>query len=54
MPLKPLFVQLEDTIKRFKGIVDGDYDHLPESAFYMIGTIDQAVEKAKKMAAEAA
>ncbi len=49
-----VFVQLEDTIKGFKGIVDGDYDHLPESAFYMIGTIDQAVEKAKKMAAEAA
>ncbi len=49
-----VFVQLEDTIKGFKGIVDGEYDHLPESAFYMIGTIDQAVEKAKKMAAEAA
>ncbi len=49
-----VFVQLEDTIKGFKGIVDGDYDHLPESAFYMLGTIDQAVEKAKKMAAEAA
>jgi len=49
-----VFVELEDTIKGFKGIVDGDYDHLPESAFYMIGTIDQAVEKAKKMAAEAA
>ena len=48
------FVALEDTIAGFKGIVDGDYDHLPESAFYMIGTIDQAVEKAKKMAAEAA
>ena len=49
-----VFVELEDTIKGFKGIVEGDYDHLPESAFYMIGTIDQAVEKAKKMAAEAA
>ncbi len=49
-----VFVELEDTIKGFKGIVDGDYDHLPENAFYMIGTIDQAVEKAKKMAAEAA
>ncbi len=49
-----VFVQLEDTIKGFKGIVSGDYDHLPESAFYMVGTIDQAVEKAKKMAAEAA
>ena len=48
------FVQLADTIAGFKAIVDGEYDHLPESAFYMIGTIDQAVEKAKKMAAEAA
>ena len=48
------FVQLQDTIAGFKAIVDGEYDHLPESAFYMIGTIDQAVEKAKKMAAEAA
>ncbi len=49
-----VFVDLADTISGFKGIVAGDYDHLPESAFYMIGTIDQAVEKAKKMAAEAA
>ncbi len=49
-----VFVHLEDSIKGFKGIVDGDYDHLPEAAFYMIGTIDQAVEKAKKMAQEAA
>jgi F-type H+-transporting ATPase subunit beta len=48
------FVKLEDTIAGFKGIVNGDYDHLPEAAFYMIGTIDQAVEKAKKMAAAAA
>lgn len=49
-----VFVQKEDTIKGFKAIVDGEYDHLPEAAFYMIGTIDQAVEKAKKMAKEAA
>ncbi len=49
-----VFCQLEDTIKGFKAIVDGEYDHLPESAFYMVGTIDQVVEKAKKMAAEAA
>jgi len=49
-----VFVQLEDTIKGFKGIVDGDYDHLPENAFYMVGTIEAAVEKAQKMAAEAA
>ena len=49
-----VFVQLEDTIKGFKGIVSGEYDHLPESAFYMVGTIEDAIEKAKKMAAEAA
>ncbi|MAF98801.1 MAG: F0F1 ATP synthase subunit beta [Micavibrio sp.] len=49
-----VFVQLEDTIKGFKAICDGEYDHLPESAFYMVGTIEQVVEKAKKMAAEAA
>ncbi len=49
-----VFVKLEDTIKGFKAIVDGEYDHLPEAAFYMVGTIDQVVEKAKKMAAEAA
>ncbi len=48
------FVSLEDTIKSFKGIVAGEYDHLPESAFYMVGTIEEALEKAKKMAAEAA
>jgi F-type H+-transporting ATPase subunit beta len=48
------FVNLEDTIKSFKGICAGDYDHLPEAAFYMVGTIDQAVAKAKKMAEEAA
>jgi F-type H+-transporting ATPase subunit beta len=45
-----VFVQIEDTIKAFKGIVAGDYDHLPEAAFYMVGTIEEAVEKAKKMA----
>ncbi|HCI47566.1 MAG TPA: F0F1 ATP synthase subunit beta, partial [Rhodospirillaceae bacterium] len=49
-----VFVQLEDTIKGFKGICAGEYDHLPEAAFYMVGTIEEAVEKAKKMAAEAA
>jgi F-type H+-transporting ATPase subunit beta len=47
-------VALEDTIKGFKGLVNGDYDHLPEAAFYMVGTIEEAVEKAKKLAAEAA
>jgi F-type H+-transporting ATPase subunit beta len=49
-----VFVELADTIKGFKGLVAGDYDHLPEPAFYMVGTIEQAVEKAKKLAAEAA
>jgi F-type H+-transporting ATPase subunit beta len=47
-------VNLEDTIKGFKGIVAGDHDDLPESAFYMVGTIEEAVAKAQKMAAEAA
>ena len=48
------YVKLEDTIKAFEGIVAGEYDHLPEAAFYMVGGIDEALEKAKKMAAEAA
>jgi F-type H+-transporting ATPase subunit beta len=47
-------VNLEDTIKGFKGIVAGDHDDLPESAFYMVGKIEEAVAKAQKMAAEAA
>jgi F-type H+-transporting ATPase subunit beta len=47
-------VALEDTIKGFKGIVEGEYDHLPEAAFYMVGTIDEALAKARKLAAEAA
>ena len=48
------FVELADTIKGFEAIVNGEYDDLPESAFYMVGTIEEAVEKAKKMAAAAA
>ena len=48
------YVQLEDTIKGFRGIVAGDYDHLPENAFYMVGTIEEAIEKGEKMAKEAA
>ena len=47
-------VALEDTIKGFKGLVEGQYDHLPEAAFYMVGTIEEAVEKAQRLAAEAA
>lgn len=49
-----VFVQLADTIKGFKMIVNGELDHLPESAFYMVGTIEQAIEKGKKLALEAA
>jgi F-type H+-transporting ATPase subunit beta len=48
------FVELSDTIKGFKGLCEGKYDHLPEAAFYMVGTIEEAVEKGKKLAAEAA
>ncbi|MGP8122446.1 MAG: F0F1 ATP synthase subunit beta [Xanthobacteraceae bacterium] len=44
------FVDLADTIKGFKGLCDGKYDHLPEAAFYMVGTIEEAVEKGKKLA----
>jgi F-type H+-transporting ATPase subunit beta len=44
-------VKLADTIRGFKGIVEGKYDDLPEQAFYMVGTIEDAVEKAKKLAA---
>ncbi len=47
-------VPLEDTIKGFKGLVDGLYDDLPEAAFYMVGSIEQAQEKARKLAAEVA
>ena len=49
-----VFVSLEDNIKGFRGIVSGEYDHLPEAAFYMVGTIEEAIEKGKKLAAEAA
>ena len=48
------YVSIEDTVKGFKGICEGHYDHLPENAFYLVGTIDEAVEKAEKMAQEAA
>ncbi len=44
------YVKLEETIKSFKGLINGEYDHLPEQAFYMVGTIEEAVEKAKKLA----
>ena len=43
------FVTLKDTIDGFKGIINGDYDDLPEQAFYMVGGIEEAVEKAKSL-----
>ncbi|HET7395176.1 MAG TPA: F0F1 ATP synthase subunit beta, partial [Gammaproteobacteria bacterium] len=43
------YVSLKDTIRGFKGIVAGDYDNLPEQAFYMVGSIEEAVEKAKTL-----
>jgi F-type H+-transporting ATPase subunit beta len=49
-----VFVKLEDTIRGFKGIVSGEYDYLPENAFYMVGTIEEAVAKGQKLAKEAA
>jgi F-type H+-transporting ATPase subunit beta len=49
-----VFVAIEDTIKGFAGLVAGEYDHLPEAAFYMVGTIEDAVKKAQKLAAQAA
>lgn len=49
-----VFVKLEDTIRGFKGIVNGEYDHLPEGAFYMVGTIEEAVAKGQKLIKEAA
>jgi F-type H+-transporting ATPase subunit beta len=49
-----VLVSLADTIKGFQGLCEGKYDHLPEAAFFMVGTIEDAVEKGKKLAAEAA
>ncbi|MDR3513967.1 MAG: F0F1 ATP synthase subunit beta [Caulobacteraceae bacterium] len=48
-----VFVSLEDTIRSFKAVCDGEYDHLPEQAFFNVGTIEDAVAKAEKLAAEA-
>lgn len=45
------YVSLKDTISGFKGIVEGEYDDIPEQAFYMVGSIDEALEKAKRLAA---
>ena len=49
--IKGKYVKLADTIRSFQGVVDGKYDHLPEQAFYMVGAIEEAVEKAEKMKA---
>ena len=43
------YVKIEDTVRGFRVLVDGDYDELPEEAFYMVGTIEQAMEKAKRL-----
>ena len=48
------YVELEDTIKSFDGLIKGEYDHLPEASFYMVGGIEEAIEKAKKLESEAA
>ncbi|MEZ5957573.1 MAG: hypothetical protein R3C27_10240 [Hyphomonadaceae bacterium] len=47
-------VDIKDTVRGFKGLVNGEYDHLPEPAFYMVGSIEEAVAKAQRLAAEAA
>ena len=49
-----VLVDIKDTIKGFKGLCNGDYDHLPEAAFYMVGTIEDAIAKAERLAKEAA
>ncbi|MEI8377835.1 MAG: F0F1 ATP synthase subunit beta, partial [bacterium] len=47
--MKGKYVKLEDTVRSFKEIVEGKYDYLPEQAFYMVGAIEEAVEKAKSL-----
>jgi F-type H+-transporting ATPase subunit beta len=46
------FVSIKDTVRSFKAVLDGEYDHLPEQAFYMVGTVEDAVEKAERLKAE--
>ena len=48
---KGKYVKLEESIKSFKGLINGDYDSLPEQAFYMVGGIEEAVAKAERLAA---
>jgi F-type H+-transporting ATPase subunit beta len=50
--MKGLYVKKDDTVRSFREILDGKHDNLPEDAFYMVGSIDEAVAKAKKMAEE--
>jgi F-type H+-transporting ATPase subunit beta len=52
--LKGVLVDINDTIKGFNAIIDGEYDHLPEAAFNLVGTIEDAVVKGEKLIAEAA
>ena len=47
--LEGRYVELKDTIRGFRGIVDGPYDELPEQAFFMVGTIEEAIEKGEKI-----
>jgi F-type H+-transporting ATPase subunit beta len=49
-----VLVDVKETVKSFKGLIEGEYDHLPEQAFYMVGGIEDAIKKAQRMAAEAA
>jgi len=51
--LEGKYVKIEDTVRSFKEIVEGKYDDVPEQAFYMVGTIEEALEKAEKMKANA-
>jgi F-type H+-transporting ATPase subunit beta len=51
--LEGKYVKIEDTVRSFKEIVEGKYDEIPEQAFYMVGTIEEALEKAEKMKASA-
>jgi F-type H+-transporting ATPase subunit beta len=48
------YVPIEETLKGFKGLLNGEYDHIPEQAFYMVGNIDEVLEKAKKLEQEKA
>jgi F-type H+-transporting ATPase subunit beta len=51
--LEGKYVKIEDTVRSFREIVEGKYDDIPEQAFYMVGTIEEALEKAEKMKASA-